>query len=301
MKKTIILLLTALSVLRLSAQHERQWSLLLPRGSALEITAVAAFAGGYAYAGVFTDTLSIAGEMLRSNGGRDVFLLHVTGDGVLRGAVSFGGPGDDTPSCLAVVDSALYICGLSSSDTCGVLFIRSFDPEYRPQKLAEYPYSGRLNVDMIDGDTVSLAVGGSLKGRMSLGAEVILSEGAEHAFLVLFSGSLEVREVWNTGGSGRHRLHACAMGRDNSYVLALNVTKGTFGIPGLPSFSMDRDGVVVTKIGRDLTPVWVRPILCDGYIEASSMTVVSTGFVLCVNHNGTLTMSDSVLTSRCSL
>ena len=301
MKNTAILVLAALSALRLSAQPEPQWSRTLPKSSALATITVVAFADGYAFAGTFTDTVSLAGHVLRSKGGRDVFVLHVNKDGQTLKAVSFGGPGDDTPSCMAASDSVLYVCGKSECSAGNALFIRSIGPDFRPLSHVEFPYSGKMNADVIAKMPGSLALGGSLKGRMALGDKVVQSGDSEHAFLALLTETLESRSVWTSEGSGKHRLHSLVSDGSDGIVLALNVADGTLEIPGAPTLLLEGEGIVLAGIDGELSPKWVNTLLCDGYVEASDMASHGDGFVVCANFNGTLATQDSVLASRCGL
>lgn len=301
MKNTAVLLLAAFSALRLSAQPEPQWSRTLPNSSELATITVAAFADGYAFAGTFTDTMSLAGHVLRSKGGRDVFVLHVNKDGQTLDAVSFGGPGDDTPSCMAASDSVLYVCGKSECSAGNALFIRSIGPDFHPFSHVEYPYSGKMNADVIAKVPGSLALGGSLRGRMALGDKVVQSGDSEHAFLAFLSETLESRSVWTSEGSGRHRLHSLVADGSDGFVLALNVAGGTFEIPGNPTLLLEGEGIVITGIDGELSPKWTSTLRCDDYVEACDMASHGEGFVVCANFNGTLATRDSVLSSRCGL
>ncbi len=136
-----------------------------------------------AVAGTFEDTMHAGGDILRSAGGTDVFLVRLDpSSGTITGGTTFGGPLNDQGSSLLVSDDELVVSGSFKnrisvnghsveSDEADNIFIASFDRNGRRRASRAFRGGGSSSHIMAAGGGTLSAVG-NFEGRLELGGEL---------------------------------------------------------------------------------------------------------------------------------
>lgn len=298
MKRTLFILCLLLPAILGWAQYEKQWGIRQKGYQNMIINKISTLStGDYVMFGSFSDSANFSANKLYSSGGTDILLLQIDEDGNTKQAVSFGTTDDDKPVGMMTKENKLFVLSSSKSQ----LSLQSLDEDLKQQSLLEFPIEGKVNADMLIAKTDRILIGGSLKGKLTIGNLNIESMREEHAFLVAITKSGEPISTWQSAGTGAHRLHAITNDADGGHTLVVNLGKGTFEAPDLQPTIMKKDGILLLKLDSMMRTLWIQTIECTGFIEATSIVQLSDGNCMAINFGGTLTFGEKSFTATSQL
>lgn len=298
MKRTLFILCLLQPAIWGWAQYEKQWGIGQKGCQNMIINKISTLStGDYVMFGSFSDSVNFSANKLYSSGGTDILLLQIDEDGNIKQAVSFGTTDDDKPVGIMTKENMLFVLSSSKSQ----LSLQSLDEDLKQQSLLEFPIEGKVNVDMLIAKTDRILIGGSLKGKLTIGNLNIESMKEEHAFLVAITKSGEPISTWQSAGTGAHRLHAITNDADGGHTLVVNLGKGTFEAPDLQPTIMKKDGILLLKLDSMMRTQWIQTIECTGFVEAISIGQLSDGNCMAINFGGTLTFGEKSFTATSQL
>lgn len=303
MKKLLLIYITILIALSASAQYEVQWTNTLTNIGNVNVTSISAFGKGSLICGTFQDSVVINNNKLISEGEKDVFLIQTDSIGKITNMICFGGDCNDIPTNIINRNDTIIIGGISSCnkpEAEGEIFIKSYDLAYDLKHEFLLPFAGDVRLEMLQVTDSTIILGGSLKGCISTDEFEIISEDFEHSFILSFSDKGKCRALWQSEGTGRHRLRSVNTNNDGCIAL-LSVSAGSFVSDTLPEKMFDKTGTVMLSMDKHLKTLWLVSAECDGFSEAVDIEPIADGELLGLNFNGSLTVNDSTFASSGTL
>ena len=187
--------------------------------------------------GYFAGKLSVGYMEIESAGQSDVFVVSWSKEGNLLNLQSFGGGGDERPTCVVFLDGALVVGGhFSDSFRCGQLarqssggtdgFVLSLDMLDFQQVNWFLPLVGSSDDfvrDLEVSQDGSLYLGGSFAGSASMGGVGLVSQGLSDAFVGKLTMAGQLEFLRSGGGVGRDEVRFLGSARNGNLILG-----GTF-------------------------------------------------------------------------
>jgi hypothetical protein len=187
--------------------------------------------------GYYEGKLSVGYMEIESAGQSDVFVVSWSKEGNLLNLQSFGGGGDERPTCAVIVDGAFVIGGyFSDSFEYGQIawqasggtdgFVLSLDMIDFQQLNWFLPLVGSSDDfvrDLEFSQDGSLFLGGSFAGSASMGGVSLVSQGLSDAFVGKLTMTGQVEFLRSGGGVGRDEVRFLGTARNGNLILG-----GTF-------------------------------------------------------------------------
>lgn len=303
MKKLLLIYITILIALSASAQYEAQWTNTLTNTGNVNVTSISTIGKGALICGTFQDSVIINNNKLISEGEKDVFLIQTDSIGKITNMICFGGDCNDIPTNIINRNDTIIIGGISSChkpEAEGEIFIKSYDLAYDLKHELLVPFTGEVRLEMLQVTDNTIIIGGSLKGSIFTDEFEINSNDFEHSFILSFSDKGKYRALWQSEGTGRHRLRSINTNNDGCIAL-LSVSEGSFISDTLPEKMFDKTGTVMLSMDKHLKTLWLVSAECDGFSEAVDIEPIADGELFGLNFNGSLTVNDSTFASSGAL
>lgn len=198
-----------LCIVKTSARGKVQWmTTLIPDAGAslflLEADEHFIFAAGF-----FQGTLSVQDTVIRSQGGKDIFIIKLNQTGELQKIISVGSQEDDIPSSMTVTPSgAVYLSGtygksfywddlyLTSATGKTHGFIASLNNELKACRKKEIHGDDYLDIASITSDTASnIIAAGSFNLNLYLEDSTMTSRGYSDCFIAKYHPDGE--KIWS--------------------------------------------------------------------------------------------------------
>lgn len=230
--------------------------------------------------GSFDGTLVVGGDTLRSAGGRDAFVAVLDDHGAARRAESFGGPGHDAATAVAVdPGGAILVAGRSESGASvrgrvvseGAFVARLDDAGAEPAvaQLAAHYATVRDLAALDDGGVIAV---GYFAGELALGGAALASPAGDHdGFAMRLEPGLG-RAVWvrTVGSPGADFANSVAIDAAGNAVVGGSIAPDDEDAEQSPA----PDGFVVVLEPGAGVPVQLDRIGGDG---ADSVVAVAVG------------------------
>lgn len=201
--------------------------------------------------GSFTGTLTLDGNVLSSEGGSDVFVARLDGDGNVERAVSLGGSGDETVSSIVVDHTGNTI--VSGAGLGTIALDGELDPTWHTD------YFGALATDAAS----DVLVTGALVGTVDFGGGALTSAGGNDVFVVKLdqTGDHQWSARFGDAGANQRGQAIATDFQGNVFVSgifdgSIDFGTGALTLPHCPSEAWCDDAGFVVKLDPNGAALW---------------------------------------------
>ena len=280
LKVIIIVLFAAYTSQHASAQRVLSWSSQVSHEAKLNVADMASDEDHVFITGTFSDSLFLAGNMLKTSGQESIYLAKLDNDGKFVWARQTGGNGNDQASAILAMGKNIFLAGLIS-DTLNTaekkkhtntkLFVSAWATEGEKEWMLKFEYEGRASLDMLESGTDNTIIaGGMFQGKINIDGAQYNSRLSTSAFVVILSTGGEVLHAFATGGNGNHRAIAACHDLQGNLFLMLATTHGSLILPANGKdveYRFSSNGLLLAKFNHTYLTQWAIPLSGSGYIE----------------------------------
>lgn len=311
MKKTAII--TAFFVvlcLWTSAQQKFQWG-VKAGGNGLDMVNDIVPLGDNLYVtGKYEDGFSSGGETGKE--GKGIYLLKLDQNGQTSWVQTMTGDAANNATRLAASGENILVGGISfgTADTekkiftgqGQALFVSSWSEKGKAKWFSQMPFSGFATLDVLETNSRGdILAGGMFQGTLKTERIELNTPYNKRAYLMNLSPEGNPKSVTVSEGKGSHRLVSVAPAADGGRFLLFSIT-GDFGFGGIPVAETPRSmetGLALVKTAPSGDATWMKVFPGTEFFEGIKVLAFESGDALvCANYNKTITVNDTVMTSK---
>lgn len=315
LKIFIIALLATFASQYASAQRVKSWSSQISHEARLDITGMASDQEHTYITGTFSDSLFIAGTLLKTSEQAAIYLAKLDNNGLFVWAGQTGSNGNSQASAILAKEKKIFLAGLIS-DTIHAdekknhsntkLFISAWNTQGEEEWMLKFEYTGRASLDVLEaGPGNTIIAGGLFHGSINIDGVEFDSRRSSCAFVIIFSPAGEVLQTFTTKGKGNHRAIAACKDDDENIFLMFASTPGSLIIPVTGKDIEQRfttNGLLIAKFNPALQLQWAAPISSSGFIEGIRLNCgINNNVYAGINFNRDLKIENTGLKTESQL
>ncbi len=261
--------------------------------------------------GKFSGTFDAGTKDIQSRGRDDAFFMRLDRNGKTDWIRTLGGQGTDEGVCLAYSGDHIFMAGYVSdtvwidkkayAGTGKALFIVSWDKKGKPEWFARFAYTGNATLDVLEtAPDGTILLGGMLQGTIEADGHRLDNPSTKRAYTIILSPEGKLRASSVSTGKRAHRLVSAAFDTAGNQYLLFSVS-GAFAYNNTKNVTDNTPGLVVQQNAPDGTPLWVKHIYGEEYLEGVKVTADDEGLFLTGSFNKTIHIADTTLTTAAQL